>query len=90
MPSIQVSPETFEELQRRAAQSGRTPGEIVEEMISRRQPERMSREERGRLLEALLASVDSHVPRDWTQDEIDTAVNEAVDEVRAEHGARGR
>lgn len=90
MPSIQVSPETFEELQKLAAERGRTPGAVIAELVRQRSAGQMSRDERGRLLEALLESVDSHVPEGWSQDDIEAAAVEAVREVRAERRARGR
>ena len=90
MPSVQVSPETFEELQKLAAARGSTPGEVIEKLLRFGPADRLSRKEWRERAEALLDRVQSRVPPELSEAEIEAGIDEAVKEMRAERRANSR
>lgn len=90
MPSIQVSPETFERIQRMAAERGRTPGELVEELVSSGAKIARSDAEWTETWDRIRADVRSRVPSGMTDEELDAEVDMAIREYRQERARAGR
>lgn len=90
MPSIQVSRETFERIQRLAAERGRTLGEVVDEVFSAGANIARTQAEWTEIWDRIRADVQSRVPPGMTDDELDAEVDAAIREHREERARAGR
>ena len=86
MPSIDVSEETYAELKRRAARSGRTVEQEVDAAFGGARDSR--RQELARAWRRGAEEVDAK-RLGWSEEEVEERVQDAIDEVRAEPRAGG-
>jgi len=89
MPSVNISDETYEKLQRVAATTGRTPDDTAEDLLQGPLcTEPLSADEWQRRWDELRARTLARIPPGISNEEIEADVLAAVNEVRAERRAR--
>lgn len=88
MPSVNLSPKTYEKLRSFAARNGETPDAAAEQLLDSQLVRPLSddewRAEFGRVREA----IQSELPLDLTDEELDAEIAAAVEKTRADLRAR--
>lgn len=90
MPSVNLTPETYEKLKKIAARRGCTPDEVAQSAVERHvADESLSDEAWRREFRALREEIQAAIPSEVSEEEIQADIDAAIREVRDER-ARAR
>jgi hypothetical protein len=90
MPSVNLSPETYEKLKALAHGQGRSPDEAAESLLDIDLRARsLSAEEWRAEFRRVRQQIQAEIPPELTDEEIQAEIDQAIAEVRADRCARG-
>jgi hypothetical protein len=90
MPSVNLSPQTYEKLRSYAARSGKTPDSAAEQLLDSELLRSLSDEEWRVEFRRVREEVQAALPGDLSDEELDAEIAAAVQETRAGLRARRR